>query len=77
MTGSVWAVTEIAHPALRGVSEDCEKCLSLTQSAVTHARVTGSVGATYEVVDTTDGETHSVTVTRAIRLHAEQDEDHA
>lgn len=64
MENKTWAVTAIAHPALRDVRDDCEKCLSLTEAAITDARVTGSRGAAYSEVRG-DVE-HSVTVARAI-----------
>ena len=61
---ALWAVTKIAHPALRDVRPDCEHCLALTETAISHAAVTGSVGATYS--EPKDGEEHSVTVARAV-----------
>lgn len=57
-----WAVTKLEHPALRDVSDVCDRCLAHVDSAIAHARVTGSVGATYG-----DG-THSVTVARVHAL---------
>lgn len=59
---ALFGVTTIAHPALRDVREDCADCLALVESAAVHARVTGSVGATYE-----DGG-HSATVARLITV---------
>lgn len=63
-TPTEWAVTRIAHPALRDVCGNCRVCLDLADEAITMALVTGSVGATYEHVTGTDR--HSCTVTRAI-----------
>lgn len=60
-----WAVTAIAHPALRDVREDCQDCLALADAAVTDARITGSTGATH-IVRHVDGTEHSATVARAI-----------
>lgn len=57
---ALFAVTAIAHPALRDVRDDCTDCLALAEPAAAHARVLGSRGATYG-----DGD-HSATVTRAI-----------
>lgn len=64
-----WAVTAIAHPALRGVREDCPDCLALADLAITMARVTGSTGGTD--TDSRSGSLispHSVTVARAITV---------
>lgn len=64
---TLWAVTEIAHPALRDVREDCPECLALTAAAITNAAVTGSTGSTY-TTSRVGGEEHSVTVTRAVTV---------
>lgn len=61
---TLWVVTEIAHPALRGVRGDCDDCLALTSAAITNAKVTGSRGATYAV----EPAGHSVTVATAITV---------
>lgn len=57
---SLWAVTAVAHPALRDVRGNCDACLALTEAAISHAAATGSVGATYAERE------HSVTVARAV-----------
>jgi hypothetical protein len=46
-----WTITDSLHP-------DCTGCAELKESAVIHARVTGSIGATYTAHN------HSCTVTR-------------
>lgn len=56
---TTWAVTKLAHPAVRDFRPECADCIALTETAITHAAVTGSVGATCS-----EGE-HSVTVARA------------
>lgn len=62
-----WAVTKLEHPALRDVREEpCDLCLAHVDSAIAHARVTGSVGATYGV--TGSGGDHGVTVARVHAL---------
>lgn len=62
-TEQSWAVTEVAHPALRDVREKvCADCLALAESAVTYAAVTGSRGGSY------DSAGHSATVTRALAV---------
>ena len=43
--------------------EHCEKCNKQIDAAVTHTKVTGSVGATYNVQET-DGTTHGAKVER-------------
>lgn len=50
-TETAWTITKTAHP-------DCPDCTTLKESAVIHARATGSTGATYATND------HSCTVTR-------------
>lgn len=50
-TDNAWTITKSAHP-------DCTDCTGLKESAVIHARVTGSIGATYTTND------HSCTVAR-------------
>lgn len=68
-TPTLWAVTALAHPALREVREDCPVCLALADEAIALARVTGSVGATVRHVAlarTNDETVHSVTVARAV-----------
>lgn len=50
-TENAWTITKSAHP-------DCTDCAGLKESAVIHARVTGSIGATYTTND------HSCTVAR-------------
>lgn len=57
-----YAVTDIAHPALRDVRDACQDCLDLAHDAAVTARVTGSVGSTYA------SGTHSATVKRAITV---------
>ncbi|MDN5893928.1 MAG: hypothetical protein L0H93_07865 [Nocardioides sp.] len=61
---SLWAITATAHSALRDVRGECDVCLALTDAAISHAKATGSVGATYSD-DRGDGP-HSVTVARAL-----------
>lgn len=61
-----WAVTEIAHPAVRDVRDDCEDCLALVDDAIATARATGSVGANVE--RHSGEELHSVSVRRAIAV---------
>lgn len=61
---TVWAVTEIAHPGLRDVSEDCVECLVLAEPAITQAVMTGSKGCTYG--EGSDG--HKVTVVRSLQV---------
>lgn len=68
-----FAITEIAHPGLRGVRADCPKCLRLAPDAVSAARVTGSIGGTYQWAEFTgpepsDRTTHSATVRRIIAV---------
>lgn len=58
---SLWAITDVSHPALRGVSDDCDECLALANDAISHAKATGSTGSSYSIKGG-----HSVTVTRAI-----------
>jgi hypothetical protein len=62
----LWAVTKIAHPALRDVREDCPHCLALTETAISHAAATGSTGATF--VESKGDSEHSVTVTSCIQV---------
>lgn len=57
-----FAVTEVAHPALRDVRGECVDCLSAARDAAVHARVTGSTGANYVWGD------HFATVKRAITI---------
>lgn len=55
---TAWAVTKIGHPGLRDYSPDCADCLNLANDAIATARVTGSVGSSYENGD------HSISVSR-------------
>lgn len=64
---TTWAVTTIAHPGTRDVSDDCEECLTLAEDAVTTARLTGSRGATQAKAQA-DGTEHSATVVRAMKV---------
>lgn len=65
---TTWAVTGIEHPALRGVNEDCAECLALVDSAITHAAVTGSTGATMAREGAGGKDRHSATVARAVAV---------
>lgn len=72
MSTSTWAVTAVAHPALMP-HPACADCLALADAAITHARVMGSVGATYSVEPRDSdgnqtGQVHSVTVARVIAV---------
>ena len=62
---AAWAVTGLAHPAVREYRAACLDCLAQVRSAIVQARITGSTGATFAVEDT-DGTTHSATVARAV-----------
>lgn len=62
---TTWAVTEIAHPGLRDVSEDCKECLAYADTAIVHAQVTGSTGCTYGEGNNAG---HSCTVARALAV---------
>lgn len=50
-TETAWTITKTTHP-------DCTDCTTLKESAVIHARATGSIGCTYTTND------HSCTVAR-------------
>lgn len=71
-TPTEWAVTRIAHPALRDVCGNCRVCLDLADEAITMALLTGAVGATVELVigatveHVNGDDRHSCTVARAI-----------
>lgn len=65
---TTWAVTEIEHPALRGVRENCVECLDLADRAITHATVTGSKGATMVLEPSAGRPRHSATVARAVAV---------
>jgi hypothetical protein len=57
MTGD-WEVTDAAH----NLCVDCENCV---ESAIVHASVTGSIGATWRVTRLDGGRQHWATVARA------------
>lgn len=65
---SVWAVTKLAHPAVRDYRDDCPECLALVDQAISHAQATGSKGATYGVGAAEQADNHSATVARALQV---------
>ncbi len=66
MLNTKFVITDIAHPGLRDVKDNCPECLALAHDAVLSATLTGSRGATYGEVSADGTTRHLVTVTRAL-----------
>lgn len=67
---TIWAVTAVEHPEVRGYSGECEDCLRLANAAIASAAVTGSTGATF-AEERRNGDKltrHSCTVARASHI---------
>ena len=67
---TIWAVTAVEHPEVRGYSGECEDCLRLANAAIANAAVTGSTGATFAEELRNGGKLtrHSCTVARASHI---------